>query len=90
MLNDHTAAEFARREHNYEMGTCAHEAREDAKWFRWCSEVEQLLGIKTLDGDQDANGYSLDFALDHYEDKETPEQYAEIVRRAWDAAAEPA
>ncbi len=87
--NDHTDSEFARREYDSEVGNVTRESVEDARWERWCNEVEKLLGIETLDGDQLEDGYSLDFALDHYEDRETPEQYAEIVRRAWADLAEP-
>lgn len=54
-----------------------------AAWLRWCRKVEGLLGIKTLDGDQIEDGYSLDFANEAFDDGYTPEQYAARVRDGW-------
>lgn len=43
-------------------------------WMRWVHKVERLLG-HDLDGNQDQDGYSLDYACDMFENKLTPEQY---------------
>jgi hypothetical protein len=44
-------------------------------WFRWVKKVEKLLG-HSLDGDQEKDGYSLDYAHDAFMDGLTAEQYA--------------
>ena len=84
--NDHTDAEIARREHDYEMGG---DTPYERRWDRWRQEVEKLLGLSTLDGDQIEDGYSLDFANEAFDDGHTPGQYAERVRLNWAAMADP-
>ncbi len=74
--------------HRSEAAVVAREAVEDARFERWTQECERLLNIKTLDGDFEEDGYCLDFALDAFEDRRTPAEYAETVRREWDARAE--
>lgn len=50
-------------------------------WLRWTEAVERLLG-HSLDGDQQRDGYSLDYAYDAFDAGDTPAQYfADIVRR---------
>lgn len=61
--NDHTDAEFARRQHLAEM---AEDNEGDRRWNRYCSDVEAALGIRSLDGDEAADGYSLDSAYDAF------------------------
>ena len=85
MINDHTDAEYARREHDYEMG----ETPQDYAWDKWANAVEaRLLGLafttlkSGLDGDQETDGFSLDFAYDFFRDGATPEEYIEDVLRA--------
>lgn len=54
----------------------------DVEWAKFCHEVEKLLGIDNLDGDE-ANGedaFSLDSAHDFFSDRKTPIQYVERVR----------
>jgi hypothetical protein len=53
----------------------------ERRWMKWVSDAEALLGIDSLDGDQEGDGYSLDYAQDAYSDGLTPEQYADEVRR---------
>lgn len=72
-------AEWARREHLYEMGT---DIPEDIRWDNWASQVERgliLLGFTNLhtglDGDQESDGFSLDFAYDFYRDGASPDDY---------------
>ena len=54
-------------------------ATSDCKtWLRWAARVESILG-HSLDGDQTADGYSIDFAVDAFDLGATPEQYSEDV-----------
>ena len=80
---DNDDAEYARREHDYEMDT---DTPEDIRWDNWSSEVERgliRLGFTNLhmglDGDQETDGFSLDFAYDFYRDGSSPEEYIEDV-----------
>lgn len=57
--NDHTDAELDRRELAYEMSG---DTLESIRFERWCSDVEALMGIDDLDGDDAEDGYSLDEA----------------------------
>jgi len=45
----------------------------------WAADVEQILG-HDLDGDQDTDGYSLDFALEAFNRGLTAAEYAASVR----------
>lgn len=47
----------------------------------WADKVEKILG-HDLDGDQDQDGYSLDFASDAFDRGESPEHYVAKVREA--------
>lgn len=48
-------------------------------WERWVKKVERALG-HTIDGDQDRDGYSLDFACDFFDNGGTVEEYvAEVI-----------
>lgn len=88
MINDHTDSELERRAHLAEMGGLT---EQDMAWDRWSGRVEVLLieaGITTrergLDGDEDEDGYSIDFAYECFEVGRAPEDYAQQVidRRA--------
>jgi hypothetical protein len=48
-------------------------------WLAWVKKAENLLG-HSIDGDQDRDGYSLDFAYSFFEAGDTPQQYADEVR----------
>lgn len=48
-------------------------------WLKWVNKVEKLLG-HSLDGNQDEEGYSLDFAYDEHMNGLSPEQYVAEVR----------
>jgi hypothetical protein len=51
----------------------------EKRWLKWVRPVERLAGLKTLDGDQEADGYSLDYAHDAFMDGLTVAEYvAEI------------
>lgn len=52
----------------------------ERRWLLWLSQVEALLGVDSLDGDQENNGYSLDFASDAFDRGETPEEYVQLGR----------
>lgn len=45
----------------------------------WAAKVEKIIG-HDLDGDQQTDGYSLDFALDRFDAGMSPEQYAAMIR----------
>jgi len=53
----------------------------ERKWEAWTAKVEKILG-HDLDGDQDTDGYSLDYAHDAFADGLTAEEYAAEVRAA--------
>ena len=55
-------------------------------WLRWVKKVERLLGHE-LDGNQDRDGYSLDFAYDCWKHGDTPEAYVKEVADAKAALA---
>lgn len=50
------------------------------KWEFWCEAVEKIVG-HDLDGDQESDGYSLDFAGDAFDAGMTPAQYAATIKR---------
>lgn len=57
-------------------------------WLRWVAKVERLVG-HDIDGNQDCDGYSLDFACACWESGDTAELYAADViinKAAQDAA----
>lgn len=51
---------------------------EDRLWMRWINRVEQIVG-HDMDGDQEADGYSLDFAYDAWRAGQTPDTYAKSI-----------
>lgn len=53
----------------------------DIAWEKWVKRVEQLLDLKSLDGTEAEDGYSLDFAFEAFERGETAEHYADTVRK---------
>ena len=61
--------------HRYEM-----DALKPSKFEGWAANVEDILG-HDLDGDQQEDGYSIDFAFDAFKAGMTPQQYAASVRR---------
>jgi hypothetical protein len=63
--------------HRYEIDAATYVS----PWEKWATRVEKILG-HDLDGDQRQDGYSLDFALDFYEQGGTPEEYAKKVKMA--------
>jgi hypothetical protein len=65
--------------HDHELGRDA-EGRAERRWLGWLKQAEKLTGISDLDGDEEADGYSLDTAHDYYEQGESPTSYAEYVR----------
>ncbi len=50
-------------------------------WLKWVKRVEKILG-HDLDGDQDRDGYSLDYAHDAFADGLSAEEYAAEARAA--------
>lgn len=62
------------------MEFAAHErnALKPSKFELWAAKVEKIIG-HDLDGDQQTDGYSLDYALDAFNDGLTPAQYAAAI-----------
>ena len=60
--------------HRYEI-----DALRKSPWEIWAEQVERILG-HDLDGDQERDGYSLDFALEEFNKGVTSAQYAATVR----------
>jgi len=54
------------------------ESDSDRAWEAWTVKVEKILG-HDLDGDEERDGYSLDYALARFRAGWTPEEYAESV-----------
>jgi hypothetical protein len=50
-------------------------------WKDWTDIVEKTIG-RSLDGDQDQDGYSLDIALQAWHQGESPEEYAKKLTEA--------
>lgn len=72
-------------DHPFSSESIAYETGDDGRvrvWMIWCIATEALLG-HGLDGN-DVNaagcGYSLDEALDYFEQGNTPAEYAEAVK----------
>ena len=59
MLNEIRAQESPRRVEHVDLHTHIGE------WYGWVNEAERLLGFP-LDGDQEEDGYSLDYAYDAF------------------------
>jgi hypothetical protein len=55
---------------------------EDRRWYAWLRQVETLLGVETIDGDQQTEGYSLDYALEAFQRQQSPLEYARDVNTA--------
>lgn len=51
---------------------------EISNYEKWLTRVEKIVG-HDLDGDQQEDGYSLDGALDAYDEGLSPRQYAETI-----------
>jgi hypothetical protein len=56
----------------------------DRAWHLFCSEVEKLTKLDSLDGDQEKDGYSLDEAYDWFSRKFTAEDYANHLNTPFD------
>lgn len=48
-------------------------------WLAWVKKVESLLG-HSLDGDQEKDGYSLDYAHDAFSDGVSAKEHVEEIR----------
>ena len=56
-------------------------ATSDCKtWLRWAARVENILG-HDLDGNQETDGFSIDLAVEAFDQEATPEQYSTHVRQ---------
>ena len=76
-MSDATDLEYARRELAYECGAIDNS---EAAWLKWCAKVEAICGFD-LDGDQEAGGYSIDFALIEFERGVSASAYAASIKR---------
>jgi hypothetical protein len=72
-LNEHPFAVFMRGERV--------ETESDIAWDRWVKKVEKFLG-HSLDGNEEEDGYSLDFAHDAFTNGESAEDFAEEIVEA--------
>lgn len=61
---------------HFEISVLESKAIVASPWEHWAARVEELLG-HDLDGDQEIDGFSIDTALDMYEDGHSPEIVAE-------------
>lgn len=68
--------------HAHEMAIDTPEDKRLEKWFR---AVEGALGLHSLDGDQDHDGYSIDTAYAFYQDGLTADDAAGEFRSLMDA-----
>jgi hypothetical protein len=73
-LNDHPFAIFMAGE-SYVSDT-------ERAWLAWVKKVEALLG-SSLDGDQEKDGFSLDYANDAFEDGVSAEDYFAEISGRW-------
>lgn len=84
---DATDLELARREHDAEMGGQTAGDRAWSRWFDAAARVVKANGWETqvtrgLDGAEDEDGFSIDFAYDAFERGESVETYiTEASRR---------
>ncbi len=56
----------------------------DKAWIRWVDTARSLIAlilptVKTLDGNQETDGYSLDFAFEAYREGKSAQEYAKLV-----------
>jgi hypothetical protein len=63
---------IAERQHEFGGDTAS-----DRAWKNFVNQVELIMQIDNLDGDQAADGYSLDFAYDLFVDGLTPREAAD-------------
>jgi len=56
------------------------QSQSELTWLHWAAEVEALADLDTLDGDQETDGYSMDFAYDAFCDGESAESHAQRIR----------
>jgi hypothetical protein len=77
--NDHTDAELARREHEYEMGGQSADDKAYADFMERAVDLLVDAGVTTieqgLDGDQETDGFSLDLAYELFLEGNSPEDY---------------
>lgn len=52
----------------------------EARWLKWAAEVERLLG-HDLDGNENEDGYSIDFAYEAFSAGHIPASYAGDVAK---------
>lgn len=56
----------------------------DRSWYRWVDAASKLLGLsECMDGDEQADGYSLDSAYDAWRAGKTPAEYVAGWRPDW-------
>lgn len=63
----------------FEFHEIEREALKESAFEKWAARVEKILG-HDLDGNQETDGYSLDFSLDAFNEGMTPGAYAATVR----------
>lgn len=74
---------------NPHLGLCLSESYvspREREWEHWVRRAEKLLG-HDLDGNQGTDGYSLDYAYDHFDAGDTPTDYVTEVIAAKAALA---
>lgn len=70
-LEDHPHFQFMQSE--------SYVSPREAEWERWVNRVEKALG-HSLDGNQQRDGYSLDYANDAFQDNVSVEDFVAEVR----------
>jgi hypothetical protein len=56
------------------------ETPNDLAWGAWLNKAADLCGLRSLDGDEREDGYSLDYAQELYQAGYTPEEYAKMKK----------
>lgn len=58
----------------------SYESPSERAWLKWVKKVEKLSGLKSLDGLQDSDGYSIDYAYEVWANGESAESYAAEIK----------
>jgi hypothetical protein len=51
----------------------------EKRWLKWINEAEKIIG-HSLDGDEEVDGFSYDFAYCCFEEGDSPSNYVENVK----------
>ncbi len=62
---------------------------EEKAWEKWLRDLEAKMNLSDLDGDQDEDGYSIDFAYDLFSNGDSVAEAAEEFKMCIKAIEEP-